>query len=117
MTDPLPWHTVQPPGATRERACSHLAQARPALAELLRVAAVTGCVECVASGGTWVNRLICLTCGHVGCCDSSLGQHAYAHAHGNRGHELARTLKSGEDWAWCYTDEVFLAPGPPPFGS
>ncbi|QMU71657.1 UBP-type zinc finger domain-containing protein [Streptacidiphilus sp. P02-A3a] len=114
MTEPLPWHAVRPPGAARDRPCSHLAQARPPLAELPRPATPAGCAECLASGGQWVNRLVCLTCGHVGCCDSSPGQHAYAHARASPGHELARTLKSGEDWAWCYTDEVFLAPGPPP---
>jgi uncharacterized UBP type Zn finger protein len=50
---------------------------------------------------------MCLTCGKVGCCDSSPGRHASAHAR-EEGHPLARSAEPGEDWSWCYVDEVAL---------
>ena len=31
-----------------------------------------GCEECLQMGGTWVHLRECLSCGHVGCCDSSV---------------------------------------------
>jgi len=70
-----------------------------------------GCEECLAMGGRWVHLRLCLGCGHVGCCDSSPNRHATAH---NRqsGHPLVRSLERGEDWAWCYVDEVMLEPAP-----
>ncbi|MHA6765287.1 UBP-type zinc finger domain-containing protein [Streptacidiphilus sp. PAMC 29251] len=71
-------------------------------------AEAAGCEECVRTGGRWVHLRECLGCGHVGCCDSSPGQHAYAHAQLPGGHDLARSIEPGEDWAWCYADELFL---------
>ena len=68
-------------------------------------AAVDGCEDCLASGGLWVHLRICLQCGHVGCCDSSPNRHATAH-HGATGHPLIRSLEPGEDWSWCYVDEL-----------
>lgn len=35
-----------------------------------------GCEECLAIGQSWVHLRKCLECGHVGCCDSSIGRHA-----------------------------------------
>jgi Zn-finger in ubiquitin-hydrolases and other protein len=69
--------------------------------------AVAGCEDCLASGGKWVHLRICLTCGHVGCCDSSPGRHASAHGHAD-GHPLIRSLQPGEDWSWCFVDQVGL---------
>jgi uncharacterized UBP type Zn finger protein len=66
-----------------------------------------GCVECLESGGTWVHLRVCMTCGHVGCCDSSPGKHATAHFHGES-HPLVQSYEPGEDWWWCYQDEVAL---------
>ena len=63
-----------------------------------------GCQECLASGGTWVHLRLCLSCGHVGCCDSSPGRHATAHFRAI-GHPVIRSFEPGEDWAWCYLDE------------
>lgn len=60
-------------------------------------------------GAAWVNLLRCLTCGHVGCCDSSAGKHAHSHAHAH-GHPLACSLRPGDVWAWCYEDELYLVP-------
>jgi len=64
-----------------------------------------GCAECLANGGYWVHLRLCLNCGHVGCCDSSPGKHATAHFHGV-GHPVIRSFESGEDWRWCYVDEI-----------
>lgn len=66
-----------------------------------------GCEECLQAGGRWVHLRLCLTCGHVGCCDSSPGRHATAHFKAND-HPLIQSLERGEDWVWCYVDEVFL---------
>jgi hypothetical protein len=67
-----------------------------------------GCVECLADGGRWVHLRVCMTCGHVGCCDSSPGKHATAHYH-SAGHPLVQSYEPGEDWWWCYQDNVAFA--------
>jgi Zn-finger in ubiquitin-hydrolases and other protein len=67
--------------------------------------AVDGCEECLATGGEWLHLRICLECGHVGCCDDSPNRHATAHAHAAE-HPLIRSLEPGEDWCWCYVDEL-----------
>jgi uncharacterized UBP type Zn finger protein len=67
--------------------------------------AVDGCEECLAAGGEWLHLRICLECGHVGCCDDSPNRHATAHAHATE-HPIIRSLEPGEDWSWCYADEV-----------
>ncbi|GID98392.1 UBP-type zinc finger domain-containing protein [Amorphoplanes digitatis] len=64
-----------------------------------------GCVECLAAGGRWVHLRVCMTCGHVGCCDSSPGRHATAHFHA-AGHPIVQSYEPGEDWWWCYLDNV-----------
>ncbi|HZR30349.1 MAG TPA: UBP-type zinc finger domain-containing protein [Terriglobales bacterium] len=66
------------------------------------------CEDCVKIGDTWVHLRMCLTCGHVGCCDSSKNRHATKHFHAV-GHPLIRSAEPGERWIWCYVDEV--APG------
>ena len=83
------------------------------------VAAVTpsseGCEDCLRIGGHWVHLRICMTCGHVGCCDVSPNRHARAHWQANPGHPIIRSFEPGEDWWWCYEDEVgFLVDGAPP---
>jgi uncharacterized UBP type Zn finger protein len=70
-----------------------------------------GCEECLATGGRWVHLRICLTCGHVGCCDNSPSRHATRHFH-QTGHPLIRSYEPGEDWGWCYVDEVVFEPAP-----
>jgi uncharacterized UBP type Zn finger protein len=64
-----------------------------------------GCIDCLASGGRWVHLRRCLECGHVGCCDSSPNKHATAHFHGV-GHPLIQSFEPGEDWIYCYADDV-----------
>lgn len=66
-----------------------------------------GCEECLAEGTRWVHLRLCLTCGHVGCCDSSRNRHATKHFHAT-GHPLVASFEPGEDWAWCYVDELIL---------
>jgi uncharacterized UBP type Zn finger protein len=66
---------------------------------------VRGCEDCLRIGGWWVHLRLCLTCGHVGCCDSSPNRHATAHARMSH-HPIIRSLEAGEDWYWCYEDEV-----------
>ena len=68
---------------------------------------VNGCEDCLRDGGKWLHLRICLTCGHVGCCDNSPGRHATAHHHETT-HPIIRSLEPGEDWNWCYVDEVAM---------
>jgi hypothetical protein len=81
--------------------CTHLDQVK--LREL--PAYVDGCEECLRDGDKWLHLRICLTCGHVGCCDDSPNRHATAHHHATS-HPIIRSLEPGEDWSWCYRDEV-----------
>jgi hypothetical protein len=66
-----------------------------------------GCEECLRMGTPWLHLRLCLTCGHVGCCDSSPMRHARAHA-GVIGHPIVRSFEPGENWRWCYVDEAFV---------
>jgi uncharacterized UBP type Zn finger protein len=70
-------------------------------------AEVAGCEECLELGMSWVHLRMCQSCGHIGCCDNSLGKHATAHHH-ETGHPIIRSAEPGEDWSWCYVDEVML---------
>lgn len=65
------------------------------------------CAPCSAEGKHWVQLRICVTCGHVGCCDDSEGQHATKHWQGT-GHPVMRTGEPDAHWAWCYEDECTL---------
>ena len=64
-----------------------------------------GCEECLAMGGRWVHLRLCLTCGYVGCCDSSPNRHATEHFQ-SAGHPIVRSFEPGESWAWCYADQA-----------
>ena len=66
-----------------------------------------GCVECLKFGMQWVHLRECLICGHVGCCDSSVGKHATRHF-GHTRHPVMKSVESGENWGWCYVDETML---------
>ena len=70
---------------------------------------VDGCEECLELGDTWVHLRQCLQCGHVGCCDASRNKHATKHFHA-MSHPLVQSFQPGEDWIWCYVDEVMLEP-------
>jgi tellurite resistance protein TerC len=64
-----------------------------------------GCEECTKIGDSWVHLRMCLTCGHVGCCDSSKNKHATGHFHAT-GHPIMRSIEPGEQWTWCFVDRV-----------
>ena len=70
-----------------------------------------GCEECLQSGSDWLHLRLCLTCGHVGCCDSSPNKHASRHD-AAEDHAVARSAEPGEDWSWCYVDEVAFVIAP-----
>lgn len=63
-----------------------------------------GCQECLLSGSQWVHLRLCLTCGHVGCCDASPGRHARRHFHATN-HPIIASLEPGEHWRWCFAHE------------
>ena len=74
-----------------------------------------GCEDCLRIGGRWVHLRLCMHCGHVGCCDNSPNRHATAHWHAHHDHPLIRSYEPGEEWWWCYADELFFeVPGAPP---
>lgn len=83
--------------------CTHLDTV--AVSELPE--AVDGCVDCLAAGDPWLHLRICLQCGYVGCCDSSPNRHASRHAAAS-GHPLIRSLEPGEDWSFCFVDDIGL---------
>jgi hypothetical protein len=66
-----------------------------------------GCQECLALGSPWVHLRLCLTCGHVGCCDSSPFRHARGHAFAVE-HPIVASFEPGESWRWCYVDEAYV---------
>ncbi|WP_371481849.1 UBP-type zinc finger domain-containing protein [Kitasatospora sp. NBC_00315] len=105
MSEHHGWQVAPDRGAAVQAECAHLDEPGE-----FTPRAVRGCEECLRAGGRWVHLRECLVCGHLGCCDSSPGKHAHAHAHTLPGHDLARSAERGEDWAWCYADEVFLRP-------
>jgi uncharacterized UBP type Zn finger protein len=76
---------------------------------------VAGCEECLTLGMTWVHLRMCHSCGHIGCCDNSPGKHATAHFHQTM-HPIIRSAEPGEDWSWCYVEEVMfrISPGAGP---
>jgi uncharacterized UBP type Zn finger protein len=65
-----------------------------------------GCEECLKTGDKWVHLRLCLECGHVGCCDNSKNKHATKHFHATK-HPVIKSFEPGEDWKWCYVDEVY----------
>lgn len=80
----------------------HLALVRPVAPQTPE-----GCEECLRHGTPWVHLRMCLSCGLVGCCDSSPMQHARAHAAGT-GHVVVGSLEPGENWRWCYAHEDYV---------
>src|SRR5919112_48768 len=85
-------------------ACEHVAEVR----DDWEPVADPECEACAREGRMdWVSLRRCLSCGRVGCCDSSPGQHATGH-HKESSHPMVRTLQPGQDWVWCYVDELTL---------
>ncbi|MET9610975.1 UBP-type zinc finger domain-containing protein [Streptomyces sp. NPDC006512] len=71
----------------------------------------TGCADCDAAGGWWFHLRRCARCGHIGCCDSSPGQHATAHWKAT-GHPLVQSFEPGEAWFWDYDKNAMYESGP-----
>lgn len=68
-----------------------------------------GCEECLQSGSSWIHLRLCLSCGHVGCCDSSPNRHATAHFHATN-HPVIQSFQPGENWMYCYEDDLVMTP-------
>lgn len=85
--------------------CRHLDQIRDVAPRTM------GCEECLQSADVWVHLRLCLTCGHVGCCDDSQNKHATSHFELTK-HPLIESLEPDENWRWCFIDEITL-PGAP----
>lgn len=85
--------------------CTHLDQIRKGKPNIKPK--TKGCEECLKMGDSWVHLRLCLTCGHVGCCDSSKNKHATKHFHATK-HAVVRSQEPGESWMWCYVDEVMF---------
>jgi uncharacterized UBP type Zn finger protein len=81
--------------------CTHLDQIK--IMQLPE--SVEGCEECLRTGEVWLHLRVCLICGRVGCCDDSPNKHATKH-YRESGHPLIHSLEPGEEWTWCYADDV-----------
>ena len=81
--------------------CTHLDQIQDLTTH------VHGCEECLKMGDRWVHLRVCLICGHVGCCDNSKNKHATKHFH-DTGHPIIQSFQPGEQWMWCYVDEMII---------
>ena len=81
--------------------CTHLDQVREVEPH------TKGCDECLKMGDRWVQLRLCLTCGHVGCCDSYKNKHATKHFQAAK-HPVMRSFEPGENWGWCYVDQMML---------
>ena len=68
---------------------------------------VEGCEDCLKTGGWWVHLRICLTCGHIGCCDNSPNTHARKHFE-ETNHPIIQSLEPGETWRYCFIDNVAI---------
>ncbi|MGC2428287.1 MAG: UBP-type zinc finger domain-containing protein [Nitrososphaeraceae archaeon] len=89
---------------TDNTSCIHLQQVN----QNINAKTPNGCEECLKMGSTWVHLRLCLTCGHVGCCDSSINKHGTKHFHSTN-HPIVKSFEPGEDWEWCYVDKTYVA--------
>jgi hypothetical protein len=88
-------------------ACGHVTDAMPRHVHR----PTPGCKECLETGGVWVHLRICLSCGHVGCCDNSPNRHATKHNKATS-HPVITSGEPGETWAYCYPEDLFLSDSP-----
>ena len=80
--------------------CEHVAAMVPV------TASASGCEECLKMGDSWLHLRLCKMCGHVGCCDNSKNRHATTHFHASN-HAIIKSFEPGEDWGYCYVDDLF----------
>lgn len=88
-------------GQVADRPCSHL--------DTIQVVdpPTDSCDPCVSAGDIWPALRMCMTCGFVGCCDTSTNTHMKRHAE-ETGHVLMRSINHDEGWMWCYADNAFF---------
>jgi len=79
--------------------CEHFSQAKDVSPK------TKGCEECEKEHLPWVALRMCLACGHVGCCDSSVGRHATKHFD-ETGHTVMEALQD-HPWKWCYVHKEY----------
>ena len=88
----------------RAKTCSHMDQIRD-----VEPNTPEGCEECLAIGDEWVHLRLCMSCGHVGCCNDSRNKHATKHFLGS-GHPIMQSFEPGEDWMYCFRDDLAWEP-------
>ena len=88
-------------GSIETNGCSHLLQIEDV------TPSANGCEDCLNIGDEWLFLRLCLTCGHVGCCDNSKNKHATKHFH-ETGHPMIVSYEPEESWLWCYPDEGYF---------
>jgi len=81
--------------------CTHISQLKKVTPR------AKGCEECLKTGDKWVHLRLCMSCGHVGCCDDSKNKHATKHYH-ETGHPIIKSFELRENWGYCYPDELFF---------
>ena len=86
--------------------CQHLSRFERERATPVH-ASSRGCKECLEAGDEWVHLRLCMTCGHVGCCDDSPNRHASKHARSS-GHPVVASAEPGERWLYCYVDDAYM---------
>ena len=90
-------------GVLDNKGCNHISQIQDV------IPSSDGCEDCLKLGDVWVNLRLCLTCGYVGCCDDSKNKHASRH-HQETNHPMIVSYEEGENWLWCYVDEIGIVP-------
>jgi uncharacterized UBP type Zn finger protein len=83
------------------QACEHLKKAK----ETTKPKTPNGCEECLQAAEEWLHLRLCLECGYAGCCDDSKNKHATKHYHSTK-HPVIKSFEPGENWKWCFVDEV-----------
>ena len=86
----------------RSSQCEHIKKV-----DLNKIGNTIGCEECEKIGSDWVHLRLCLTCGHVGCCDNSRNKHGTKHFEATK-HPIIKSYEPGESWKWCYLDQIFI---------
>jgi len=87
---------------TNQKQCTHKDQIKDVYPKDSTV-----CEDCIKIGDEWVALRMCLTCGHVGCCDSSKNKHATKHFK-ETNHPIMKSVTPGEEFTWCYIDNIYL---------
>ena len=82
--------------------CAHVKDLPPTVAP-----SASGCEDCLKMGDVWVELRLCLSCGHVGCCDSSKNTHATKHFQAMQ-HPVIRSFQPEQNWRWCYVDQLMM---------